>query len=114
NWNTNNSEVSINVDHNIGKKSSKNANYEDKTVLWEIVINQDSHEMKEVVIEDAFQTKGIKFIKDKDFKVSTSEKTFEENKDYKITPKEDGTGFKLEFKETITKPVTIIYKSSFD
>jgi len=50
NWNTNNSEVSINVDHNIGKKSSKNANYEDKTVLWEIVINQDSHEMKEVVI----------------------------------------------------------------
>src|SRR5699024_7952622 len=114
NWNTNNSEVSINVDHNIGKKSSKNANYEDKTVLWEIVINQDSHEMKEVVIEDAFQTKGIKFIKDKDFKVSTSEKTFVESTDYKIIPKEDGTGFKLDFNEPITKPVTIIYKSSFD
>src|SRR5699024_4961396 len=34
--------------------------------------------------------------------------------DYKIIPKEDGTGFKLDFNEPITKPVTIIYKSSFD
>src|SRR5699024_4705682 len=33
---------------------------------------------------------------------------------YEIIDKNDGKGFELKFEEPITKPVTIIYKSSFD
>ncbi|WP_161407608.1 LPXTG cell wall anchor domain-containing protein [Paenibacillus silvestris] len=83
------------------------------TVVWNIKINEDSQELRNVVVADTFPNKGLHFIpgtlviKHGDTILDATEYTV----DGPVSP---GEGFKITFANTLTKPTLITYKAEFN
>lgn len=57
-------EASQTLGNVIGKKQRGDVDYNLKLVDWNIVINEDNYEMKNVVVRDVFPTGGLKLVQD--------------------------------------------------
>ena len=57
-------EASQTLGNVIGKKQRGNVDYKLKLVDWNIDINEDNYEMKNVVVQDVFPTGGLKLVQD--------------------------------------------------
>ncbi|MFE4710754.1 collagen binding domain-containing protein [Paenibacillus sp. NPDC056722] len=96
-------------------KKRGDVDYDAKTVKWTIKINEDKRTMNEVVLTDVFDRGGLKYLGD--LQISPSQGV--EGTGYSITPVgnsdyKEKDGFKIEFNNPITEPITITYTTSFD
>ncbi|MCM2675894.1 collagen binding domain-containing protein [Alkalicoccobacillus plakortidis] len=100
------------INHVVINKWHNNGNYRDKTVDWHISINRDSHKMKEVVLNDTFNHKGLT-LKEGSFYVKNvaTNKELKEGTDYTVVATDDG--YTLTFKEDIEHQHDIRYTTYF-
>ncbi|KQX57752.1 hypothetical protein ASD40_32345 [Paenibacillus sp. Root444D2] len=87
------------------------ADYNAKTVAWNIIINRDSQVMKNMVVTDTFSNKGLRFIPSSI--VIKKGNVVLPSTDYILNSVED-EGFTVKFKNTISEPLSITYTTYFN
>ncbi|MBA2940985.1 collagen binding domain-containing protein [Paenibacillus sp. CGMCC 1.16610] len=94
-------------------KSDGHIDYNTKIVEWNIAINGDSQQMSHVVVTDTFPYKGLRLLPDT-FKVKQGAGVLDPSEytlDDSVAPED---GFIVRFKNPLTGPVTINYKTAFN
>lgn len=94
-------------------RTADDIDYKAKTVGWLIIINRDSQLMNNLVVTDTFSNKGLRFIPDS--LVIKKNNVELPPSDYILDSSvaaEDG--FKVNFKNAISEPISIVYKTEFN
>ncbi|RJE87477.1 LPXTG cell wall anchor domain-containing protein [Paenibacillus sp. 1011MAR3C5] len=93
----------------IFSKGSGAVNYKNKTIEWQLTLNEDLKTMDAVVIKDQFTNQGMTFLPSS---IAISGLTKET--DYTVTPDASNESIVIDFKKTITGKHVITYKTAFD
>ncbi|WP_342025681.1 collagen binding domain-containing protein [Cytobacillus pseudoceanisediminis] len=98
-----------NIKQVIFQKNSANVDYNQKTIEWNILLNDDNKKMDQVTITDSFEGQNLKLIEDSLIIEGL------EPEDYTLVPNFNyGEGFKIFFNNSITGSHLIKYKTIFD
>lgn len=93
------------VHQQVGVKTNSGIDYENKTIDWTITVNADKQDLKNFVLTDDFSGSGQQLVEDSIIVDPTID-------DSKVTPNNDGEGFKINF-GNITETYTITYQTEF-
>ncbi|GGF81857.1 hypothetical protein GCM10010912_28700 [Paenibacillus albidus] len=97
-------------------KNKGAVDYLNKTVEWEIIINDDKYDMYDVVLKDSFTQGGLKFIPGT-LVIKNSSGNVVPASEYEViytTPVKENNGFEVKFDGPITEKHTITYKTEFN
>ncbi|WP_339295141.1 collagen binding domain-containing protein [Paenibacillus sp. FSL W7-1279] len=94
-------------------KSNDGFDYKDKTIKWQITLNQDTYSMDNVILKDMFTNGGLELtgpivVKDA---VGT---LWDEGLDYTVDASTPNQGFTVEFLKPVDKAIIITYTTKFD
>ncbi|REK71182.1 LPXTG cell wall anchor domain-containing protein [Paenibacillus paeoniae] len=101
---------SVTFSQAIFSKSVRSVDYANKTIEWQLTLNEDKQTMESVVITDEFANQGLTYLENSIGITGLTKVT-----DYNVTPDPSvNEGIVINFTNTITNTHVITYKTEFD
>jgi uncharacterized surface anchored protein len=94
-------------------KNVRAVDYKSKTAGWNVFINGDSQEMKDVTVTDTFPSQGLRFVPDS-LLITRGDTILTSPVDYTLESVDTTQGFTVRFTNIITQPVKISYNTEFN